>query len=74
MMERLKNVAIVLGLIGGLVSMGGIIGGFVSVVRHWDHFVYMSEVVNANDVRHYHEVVKPRVEELWAMEQKEAHQ
>jgi len=64
-LDHAKNLAVVLGLVGGLMSMGTIVGGFVQVVRYWDQFVYMSKVVNRNDVRYYHETLKPRVEELW---------
>ena len=64
-MQRIKNWAVVLGLIGGLMSMGTVIGGFVSVVRFWDQLSYVIKVVDRDDVRYYHETLKPRVEILW---------
>lgn len=65
MMKFIQKAVVIVGLIGGLMSMGTVIGGFVSVVRYWDQFVYMSKVINQNDVRYYHETLRPRVDQLW---------
>lgn len=71
MWETAKKWGVILGLIGGLMSMGGVIGGFAQIVLHWEHFKYMSETINKTDVRHYNEVIKPHVEKLWELEQAE---
>jgi hypothetical protein len=64
-MEKIKNIVVILGLIGGLMSMGTAIGVFAQVVRHWDQFVYMSEVVNKDSVDQYYKVVIPQHNTLW---------
>lgn len=65
MFDRIKKIVVVFGLIGGLMSMGAVVGTFASIVRYWDQFVYITKVVNPNDVRYYHETLKPRVDEMW---------
>lgn len=64
-MEKLKNITIILSLIGGLTAFGTVLGGLVSAVVFWQELQRVIDTVNETDVRYYHETLKPRVEELW---------
>jgi hypothetical protein len=64
-MDKVKNAVVVIALIGGLMSMGTVVGGFVSAVVFYQELSRVMAAVNETDVDYYHKTLKPQHEELW---------